>query len=80
METHMSQTLDRRGLSLFYADAPATPDLGSAIGIVMRTLSLWVARIKHRQTLYALDDRLLEDFGCSRREANREAAKPFWKA
>jgi uncharacterized protein YjiS (DUF1127 family) len=34
---------------------------------------------RQREALSSLDDRLLEDIGVTRRQANAEAAKPFWK-
>jgi uncharacterized protein YjiS (DUF1127 family) len=37
------------------------------------------ARSRQRQALSSLDDRLLEDIGVTRQEADVEAAKPFWK-
>jgi uncharacterized protein YjiS (DUF1127 family) len=37
------------------------------------------ARTRQREALSRLDDRLLEDIGVTRQEANAEAAKPFWK-
>ena len=37
------------------------------------------ARSRQRKALSTLDDRLLEDIGVTRQQANAEAAKPFWK-
>ena len=37
------------------------------------------ARSRQREALSRLDDRLLEDIGVTRQQANAEAAKPFWK-
>jgi uncharacterized protein YjiS (DUF1127 family) len=36
-------------------------------------------RSQQREALSRLDDNLLEDIGVTRRQANAEAAKPFWK-
>jgi uncharacterized protein YjiS (DUF1127 family) len=36
-------------------------------------------RVRQRQALMALDDRLLKDIGVSRADAEREANKPFWR-
>jgi uncharacterized protein YjiS (DUF1127 family) len=36
-------------------------------------------RWRQRRLLLELDDRLLADIGLSRREALKEARKPFWK-
>jgi uncharacterized protein YjiS (DUF1127 family) len=35
-------------------------------------------RKRQRQALAELDDRLLEDIGLTRRQAEEEANKPFW--
>lgn len=40
---------------------------------------LAVARRRQREALRGLDDRLLCDIGKTRREAETEAAKPFWQ-
>jgi uncharacterized protein YjiS (DUF1127 family) len=37
------------------------------------------ARSRQREALSTLDDHLLDDIGVTRRQANAEAAKPFWK-
>lgn len=42
-------------------------------------LTTWFARWKQRRALARLDGRLLEDIGVTREQANREAAKPFWR-
>jgi uncharacterized protein YjiS (DUF1127 family) len=43
----------------------------------------WCARCselsRQREALSGLDNRLLKDIGVTRRQANAEAAKPFWK-
>jgi uncharacterized protein YjiS (DUF1127 family) len=36
-------------------------------------------RARQRDALSELDDRLLEDIGVTRQQANAEAAKPFWR-
>lgn len=38
----------------------------------------WNQRVRQRQALAKLDDRLLEDVGISRPAAAIEANKPFW--
>ena len=40
----------------------------------------WQARENQRRHLMTLDDRLLRDIGISRVDAEREFAKPFWRA
>lgn len=48
-----------------------------------RALVAWLeaahARRRQRRALVALDDHSLRDIGLSRHEAEREAAKPFWR-
>lgn len=38
-----------------------------------------LARSRERRALAQLDDRALKDMGITRKQANAEAAKPFWK-
>ena len=38
-----------------------------------------LSRARQREALSSLDDRLLDDIGVTRQQANVEAAKPFWK-
>jgi uncharacterized protein YjiS (DUF1127 family) len=45
-----------------------------------RLLAAWTARRRHRGTLRALDDHLLDDIGITRTRALQEADKPFWRA
>jgi uncharacterized protein YjiS (DUF1127 family) len=37
------------------------------------------SRARQREALSSLDDRLLDDIGVTRQQANVEAARPFWK-
>ena len=43
----------------------------------------WIVRCsavsRQRAALSSLDDRLLDDIGVTRQQANAEAAKPFWR-
>ena len=39
----------------------------------------WVERARQRRQLGTLDDRLLKDIGVTRREVERELARPFWR-
>ncbi len=43
-------------------------------------LYIWQARAEQRYSLTEIEDRLLADVGITRAEADREAAKPFWRA
>jgi uncharacterized protein YjiS (DUF1127 family) len=49
------------------------PRLLDSVGTMYR-------RSLYRHHLRELDDRLLADIGLSRRDVEREAGKPFWKA
>ena len=44
------------------------------------TVRFWRQRAQGRSDLAHLDDRMLEDIGMTREQANREMRKPFWKA
>jgi uncharacterized protein YjiS (DUF1127 family) len=39
----------------------------------------WRIHARSRRELLALDDRMLKDIGITRIDAQREAAKPFWR-
>jgi uncharacterized protein YjiS (DUF1127 family) len=39
----------------------------------------WQARIRERQKLASLDDRMLRDIGLSRADVHAETRKPFWQ-
>lgn len=40
---------------------------------------VWVERFRQRRALRRLDDRLLDDIGLNRQQANRETSKLFWQ-
>ncbi|ANC90777.2 DUF1127 domain-containing protein [Azospirillum humicireducens] len=42
-------------------------------------LGLWRQRVVTRRELGYLDDRMLQDIGFSRLDAEREMSKPFWR-
>ena len=43
-------------------------------------LVAWWGLYRQRRQLRALDARMLDDIGCSRAEAETEAARPVWDA
>ena len=43
-------------------------------------LWLWQQRSAERDRLLQMDDRLLNDLGLNRADADREGGKPFWQA
>ena len=49
-------------------------------GTLLEILGLWYRRSQDRRHLAELDDRLLNDLGIDRAQANFETAKPFWRA
>lgn len=49
-------------------------------GGVVKLLGTWSGRMRERAALAALDDRVLEDIGLTRKQVETEAAKPFWRA
>ncbi len=54
--------------------------LSQAVSTAFGALSLWQERAAQRTHLAALGDHALKDIGISRADADREAAKPFWRA
>ena len=46
---------------------------------VLSLIGSWLARHRQRQALTQLDDRMLEDVGITRHQAEREVEKPFWR-
>ena len=52
----------------------------SLIPAIWETVLVWQARAALRARLAEFEDHRLKDIGVSRAEANREAAKPFWRA
>ena len=50
-----------------------------AAGAAAETFYIWQERAVQRAHLAGLEDHLLKDIGIGRAEADREAAKPFWR-
>lgn len=53
-----------------------------ALTLFLTSLKLphqWRQRALERRHLSELDDHVLADFGLTRREVTKEAAKPFWR-
>ena len=58
-----------------------TPDhLGRVLKRCLMLLLVWEQRLKDRDTLEGMSQSRLHDIGLSRRQAMREARKPFWQA
>ncbi len=70
------------GTSLAAHRGPRTGLLGTlvrAAGAAAETFYVWQERAAQRAHLAALEDHLLKDIGIGRAQADREAAKPFWR-
>jgi uncharacterized protein YjiS (DUF1127 family) len=58
--------------------APAS-SFGSLAASLLRHILTWVARIRQRQALAAIDEWMLKDIGVSRADAMRECDRAFWQ-
>jgi uncharacterized protein YjiS (DUF1127 family) len=72
-------TVTRRPLYERVAPLGLRPGLRRQWRQVMETLALWRERVRYRQALHDLDDRLLRDIGLTRAEVEEEWDKPFWR-
>ena len=70
-----------RGLSSFHGRHPAGLSHGrwGPLSSLLALLLLWQTRASQRSHLAELDPRLLADMGLTRKQAEAEAAKPFWR-
>jgi uncharacterized protein YjiS (DUF1127 family) len=70
------------GRPLAYAAQPATLRGGSrpVFELCRAVLLTWSSRLRERNALSDLDDRLLDDIGLAREAAERAWRKPFWQA
>ena len=59
--------------------APRRPDAGRGRLPIIATIALWCHRVRTRRELARLNDRMLRDIGIDSYDAEREAAKPFWR-
>ncbi|MBV9014477.1 MAG: DUF1127 domain-containing protein [Alphaproteobacteria bacterium] len=57
----------------------ALDDLSDAAQSVIETVRIWRRRMRERDQLSRLDDRMLKDIGMTRTEAIRLSSKPFWR-
>ncbi len=69
---------------IFEKDIWATPEPDTrpgrfAIPGWLQLAAIWIERSRNRRALTRLDDHLLRDIGIWRAEAEREAARPFWR-
>ncbi len=47
--------------------------------LLVEVLEMWSERRRQRLALRELSDHVLKDIGLNRSDAEREAAKPFWR-
>jgi uncharacterized protein YjiS (DUF1127 family) len=59
--------------------AAATHGAGHILGKALATLREWRRRIRGRAELAAMSDRMLQDIGITRAEAQYLSRKPFWR-
>ena len=62
-----------------YFEVTRKTNLLSRLEAVFQRLKFWQERSRQRKHLAQLDDHLLADIGYSRKQVEREVAKPFWK-
>lgn len=72
-------TLTRRPLYERVAPLDLRPGLHEGLRRLAATLALWRGRVRERQALHDLDDRLLKDIGLTRAQVEAEWDKPFWR-
>lgn len=53
--------------------------IGFALAAPFKVVVRWHHRSSQRLALLALDQRMLDDIGLTRANAEAEAAKPFWR-
>lgn len=62
----------------YLQNRPLTPAATFALQLAV-VFVRWSERHRSRAALHELDDHLLRDIGLTRREAHKEAGKPFWQ-
>jgi uncharacterized protein YjiS (DUF1127 family) len=61
------------------ARRPLGPIVRRLFGRAMGTLGEWNRRMRDREALAALDERMLKDIGATRAEVQFIVNKPFWR-
>jgi uncharacterized protein YjiS (DUF1127 family) len=75
----------RTAITLLHAAAEtlplrrAAPSASSWFADATATLRGWMQRMRSRETLAGLDERMLKDIGMTRAEITWETDKPFWR-
>lgn len=49
------------------------------IATIIDLFFTWIERVRQRNALYELDDRMLRDIGISRADVSHEIDKSFWQ-
>ncbi|WP_298848344.1 DUF1127 domain-containing protein [uncultured Ruegeria sp.] len=73
----MTRTMHTPAL-LLLNDSPRLPLLAALAVRFAAAVTQWERRRRSRVNLSYLDDRLLQDVGLTRREADREVKRHFW--
>lgn len=70
-----------RETTIFQTERSCEDGLGSLMFLrsILRQVRRWEQRVKDRRHLSGLSDHALSDWGLSRSDVTREAAKPFWQ-
>jgi uncharacterized protein YjiS (DUF1127 family) len=58
---------------------PLLPLFAGSVGCALSVVRDWIERGRERRQLGTFDDHLLKDIGVTRRQVERELAKPFWR-
>jgi len=66
--------LPRAGGSVCWLAIP-----GRCLKAVVQLIDTWQARSHNREVMARMDPRLAKDIGLTRRDLQREIAKPFWR-
>lgn len=75
----MTRTMHTPALTLLNASS-RLPLIAALAVRFAATVTKWEQRRRTRVNLSYLDDRLLEDVGLTRRQANKEVALRFWQS
>ncbi len=67
------------GFASDYIETRHGKSLAAAPHRLLETLAIWQQRSVDRQALRDMSHQILDDIGVDRIDAQREAAKPFWK-
>jgi len=75
MSNHILSLVPRSGLAHLVA-----ADLAPALSRAIEAPIDWIARMRDRRQLAAMNDSMLKDIGVSRADVEHEIEKHFWQA